>query len=144
MKTINKGRRQEKTKDEERVGPLVRALTDGEMINRSGFHLSSIRDWQEWQSLFHHNGHAIVFYLLVERVRDAEAACFDLFHLIGQLCQGLAKDPGFIRQTETADIVFGIHQKMIYYTSYVPDNICLLMVDKDMVHLRLLIWFDLI
>ena len=39
----------------------------------------------------------IVFYLLVDWVRDAGAASFDLFHLIAcQLCQGLTKDPGFI------------------------------------------------
>ena len=34
-----------------------------------------------------------IFYHLVDRVHDAGAACFDLFHLIGQLARGLDKDP---------------------------------------------------
>ena len=34
-----------------------------------------------------------IFYHLVDRAHDAWAACFDLFHLIGQLARGLDKDP---------------------------------------------------
>ena len=71
-----------------------RALTDRGMINdRSRNHLN-VYFWVCHSTVVLCKYFcAIIFYHLVDRVHDAGAACFDLFHLIGQLARGLDKDP---------------------------------------------------
>ena len=85
-------------------------------------------DWQEWMmtpssSIANHNLHLNLhfsqvhcsncllssFYHLVERVHDAWAACFDLFHLIGPALPRINQRAGIYQVNLNS-----WHQKMIY------------------------------
>ena len=102
-------------------------------------------DWQEWMmtpssSIANHNLHLNLhfsqvhcsnclwssFYHLVERVHDAWAACFDLFHLIGAALPRINQRAGIYQVNLNS-----WHQKMIYILhTYQRYNFSLLIIGK--------------